>query len=194
MKRKTSYSNKVYGVGVGKPIGCTKYSHKSYVVWASMLERCYSEKQAHLSYKDCTVCSDWLDYYTFASWYDVQEGCGVWQLDKDLLANIKGLSGTIYSEATCLLLPERLNKLLQSQYVANLGELPTGITKRGNSYRVLCRDEHSKQTSLGTFPSIELAKDRYVSFKLSVIANVISFYKDTLPSTTQEALLNFNLR
>ena len=194
MERSTSYNIKVCGVGVGKPIGCTRYSQYSYTVWTSMLNRCYGGNPKHIAYADCIVSAEWLDYYTFASWYDSQEGAGTWQIDKDLLANINNLSGTVYSKETCLLLPERLNKVLQSQYVAKTGTLPMGITKRGkSSYRVLCRDENSKYTSVGTFPSIALAVANRKSFKLAVIAKVASWYKDSLPRKTREALLNFNI-
>ena len=94
--------NKTWNVGIiGEGIYVSRINSirtKEYVAWDAMLQRCYDDKlhKRHPSYKDCTVCEEWLNFQNFAKWFNDNniDGC---QLDKDLL--IKG--NKIYSPETC---------------------------------------------------------------------------------------------
>ena len=92
---KDLYLPSVYGVGV---LG-TKYSPsingvktKEYMLWYSMLKRCYSDtyKKKNPTYIDCKVSDGFLCYEYFYEWCNKQIGFDNegWHLDKDLL--IKG--------------------------------------------------------------------------------------------------------
>ena len=112
---KDPYSPSVCGVGV---LG-TKYlstvngvKTKEYVLWKHMLERCYSDtyKKRQPAYEGCEVCDNFKSYTYFYEWCNKQIGFANegWQLDKDLL--IKG--NKVYSENTCVFIPQEVNSLL----------------------------------------------------------------------------------
>ena len=109
------FSKSVYGVGflgVGeyKSVVSRKES-KVYKIWASILQRCYSESgvSANPTYKGCTVCEDWHNFQNFAEWYSSHEHYGLgYHLDKDLLSS-KGVK--VYSPETCCLIPREINNL-----------------------------------------------------------------------------------
>lgn len=83
---------------------------KGYVAWQRMLQRCYDPKwQAkHPTYVGCSACPDWLEFQTFAQWYEDNYPIDgkKYQLDKDL----KALGNKIYSPETCLLVSQVVNK------------------------------------------------------------------------------------
>lgn len=71
------------GVGTYKPTG------KVYKTWHNMIIRCYSNDyhQREPSYKECSVCEEWLNFQNFAKWWHInylEEG----DLDKDLLVMV----------------------------------------------------------------------------------------------------------
>ena len=93
------------GVGTYKPTG------KVYKTWHNMIIRCYSNDyhQREPSYKECSVCEEWLNFQNFAKWWHInylEEG----DLDKDLL--VKG--NKIYSPKYCCVLPKQINIALLS--------------------------------------------------------------------------------
>ena len=81
-----------------------------YMRWKSMLTRCYSEKykRTNPTYKDCSVCEEWLRFSNFKAWMETQDWEGK-QLDKDLLAN----DGKVYSPETCCFISPKLNNFLK---------------------------------------------------------------------------------
>lgn len=117
---KNPYDISVYGIGY---IGEGKYMAKKngkctpeYHMWISMLQRCYSEKwkdKFPAYYGLCTVCDEWLNYQTFAGWYDknyypVPKRL---HLDKDIILE----GNKVYSPETCILVPQRINMLFISK-------------------------------------------------------------------------------
>lgn len=66
---------------------------REYVLWHSMLERCYSDKyhERKPTYKDCSVCDRWLVFANFLEDLPLIEGYELWRdnpnsgvsLDKD---------------------------------------------------------------------------------------------------------------
>lgn len=96
----------VYGVGylgVGEYRARNQKSFNHYfTTWRSMIQRCYSENlhKKYPTYKDCTVCEDWINFQNFAKWYEdnYPNDDKEYHLDKDI--KIKG--NKIYSPDTCL--------------------------------------------------------------------------------------------
>ena len=94
-----------------------------YKRWHCMLERCYSEKyqEKYPTYKGCTVCDEWLTFSNFKKWMELQ----AWEgrtLDKDFL--IEG--NKIYSPTTCVFLPQKLNKFINTRAKVR-GQYPLGV-------------------------------------------------------------------
>lgn len=81
-----------------------------YKTWTSMLYRCFSEKkqEERPTYKDCTVCNEWLLLSNFKKWYDSQYKEEGWHLDKDILVP----NNKVYSPTTCRFVPSNINNLL----------------------------------------------------------------------------------
>ena len=73
-KIKNPYHKSVFGVGyVGEGNYKTKENGKFtifYQQWKNMLLRCYVKADRHLPYEDAKVCDEWLNFQTFAKWYD----------------------------------------------------------------------------------------------------------------------------
>ena len=108
---KDPYSPSVYGIGIlgtKYPIKVSGVKTKEYMLWQSMLERCYSDafKKKRPTYEGCEVGDNFKSYEYFYEWCHKQIGFGDsgWHLDKDLL--IKG--NKVYSENTCVFLLPKL--------------------------------------------------------------------------------------
>lgn len=97
----------VYGVGY---LGCGEYNTKTnpYSFWLSMIRRCYSptQQKTNPTYKDCTVCDEWLNFQNFAIWFDDNYINGL-HLDKDI--KIKG--NKIYSPDACAFVTRNDNNI-----------------------------------------------------------------------------------
>ena len=73
---------------------CTDLQKRIYVLWHSMIERCYSAKRliSHPTYADCSVCDGWLKLSNFARDIASLPGFEYWRdnpmqgicLDKDI--------------------------------------------------------------------------------------------------------------
>lgn len=100
-----------------------------YRKWNDMLQRCYSDKY-HVrqpTYKDCTVCDEWLSFMTFRSWMMDQNWQGM-SLDKDILFP----DNKIYSPETCRFMTRKINSfLLDSKATRGQYLIGTYLTKSG---------------------------------------------------------------
>lgn len=125
---KNPYDISVFGVGyLGEGVYMSKISGKStpeYLMWMSMLQRCYSEKwkfKFPAYYGICSVCNEWLNFQNFAKWYHSHyyETSERLHLDKDIL--IPG--NTLYSPDTCVLVPQRINMLFTGRNKADIMDI-----------------------------------------------------------------------
>lgn len=163
-------------------------STKKYSIWSSILSRCYNEKERHKysAYIDCIVCDEWLNFQTFAKWfddnyYDVDDGKRM-HIDKDIL--IKG--NKVYSPDTCIFVPQRFNMLFIKQNREVDTDLPNGIRRCVGGYRA----EYNTK-SLGVFKNLEDAINRYLTEKRIHIKQLVEEYGVKLPTNVQNALLNW---
>lgn len=156
------------GVG-GYKCSNNRVATKEYEVWASILERCYNEdfKIKKPTYKNCTVCEEWLNFQNFAKWYHENfpkhiEGVK-FHIDKDLLQLDK--ENKIYSPETCVFLPQKINKFLTNNKTSISSLKYTGVyyLSACNKWIAITRDfELNKQIWLGSFYSDKEAKDAYI--------------------------------
>lgn len=199
---KSHFTPTVYGVGVvglertrmnGKQL-------KSYQTWKSMLGRCYDEKcqQKQPTYKDCSICEEWLYYKNFKQWYDenyYDVNGEIMNLDKDIL--VKG--NKIYSPENCVFAPQNINKLFIKSNAVR-GKLPIGVKwhKRDRVYESACSvfdliANKNKDKYLGRFSTSQEAFQVYKKIKEENIKQVADIYKEYIPSKLYEAMYGYEV-
>ena len=196
-KVKDPYSPSVFGVGV---VG-TKYlasvnggNTKEYLLWQGVLQRCCSDdfKKKQQTYKDCEVSKNFKSYEYFYEWCHKQIGFGNegWQLDKDLL--IKG--NKVYSESTCVFIPNEINTLLTKR-TASRGEYLIGVCwdKAKNAFKAQVRKNKGKQEHLGLFKTEIEAFNAYKEAKESFIKEQAEKWKGKIDPRAYEALMNYTV-
>lgn len=163
----------VFGVGVNDAHYCTNLKIDgrnircpSYMAWAGMLGRAYSqnEHKRHPAYIGVTVCKDWHFFMSFRKWW-IENQVDGWDLDKDILSDARE-----YSNHTCLFVPQWLNKFTADRG-ASRGEWPIGVDFQKCSGRFLarcCNPITKKQENLGRFNSPEEAHLAWRTRKLDL--------------------------
>ena len=154
---KDPYSPSVFGVGVvGTKYPAYEYGvvTKEYVLWNNMLMRCYSDtdKKKQPTYIGCEVSENFKSYEYFYEWCHNQVGFGnegngnPFHLDKDLL--VKG--NKVYSESTCVFIPQEINLLLVKRD-NNRGEHLIGVCwhKKDNAFVAKVAKNKGKREYLG---------------------------------------------
>ena len=192
----------VWGIGIkGSTYPSSKNNKqlKKYVLWANMLRRCtekrWLEKPAYFG----TSCSENFKSYTFFyEWCDNQVGFGnkddndrYWSLDKDLLSN----GERVYSENTCVFVPQRINLILGKLGTKTEG-YPVGVfwDKENNKFRASCGDVSGKHKELGRFNTVEDAFKAYKTFKEAYIKEVAENYKEQLDPGVYTTLVNYTVK
>ena len=111
---------KAYGVGYNSAIRKGYKSceggkiTKAYDAWKRMIQRCFDKKykEDHPTYIGVTCIKSWEDFQNFAEWWYSQPNHDKgFDLDKDLLVD----GNKLYSPETCCLLPQEINKTLNTR-------------------------------------------------------------------------------
>ena len=107
--------------------GVARNVTSSYSRWAGMTQRCKtggSVQKLQPTYIGCIMSENFKDFQYFANWHTKQVGYNVkgYQLDKDILT----AGNKVYSEDTCVLVPQELNKFLTAR-ANDRGSLPQGV-------------------------------------------------------------------
>lgn len=148
-----------------------------YKLWASMLQRCYSEKRLikDPSYIGCSVHPDWHSFMSFRSWMIEQDWEGM-ELDKDILFE----GNRVYGPDTCVFVDHHVNTFLIN-CAASRGDYPVGVHlhKECGKFVALIRDFRiKKQKYLGIFDTAEEAHQCYVLAKHGLAMDLASIQKD----------------
>ena len=195
------YLPSVYGVGV---VG-TKYSSevnrvktKEYKLWLTMIERCYSAtlKKKYPTYKDCICSENFKSYEYFYEWCHRQVGFGndgngnPFHLDKDLL--IRG--NKVYSENTCVFLPQEVNSLLTKREALR-GEHLIGVcwSKTHKAFMAQVSKNKGKREFLGYFKTELEAYNAYKTAKEAFVKEQAEKWKDKIDVRAYEALMNYEV-
>lgn len=191
----------ICGVGFGVMRGDSIKA--SYSTWLNMINRCYSYDSVtkYITYADCSVCELWLDFREFDKWYEAtnpKDPNLKVELDKD----IKIKSTRVYSPATCVWIPKKLN-----QYINNVkgAESLTGIkgvspafNKKGiieGLYEVRCADGKGKRAFLGQVSCVKEGAKIYVEYKESRLKYLAREYfnDDKISEETYKIICNFKV-
>ena len=198
---KDPYLASVYGVGV---LG-TKYQAKindvktkEYDLWCGMLQRCYSDasKKKRPTYEGCEVSDNFKSYEYFYEWCNKQVGFNndgngnPFHLDKDLL--IKG--NKVYSEDTCVFLPQEINSLLVKNTAAR-GEHLIGVHWSNTNKVFISRVSKStgKREYLGSFKTELEAYNAYKKAKEAFVKEQAEKWKSKIDERAYEALMNYTV-
>lgn len=135
-----------------------------YRKWSNLLDRCYNQNRQNRqpTYKDCTVCDEWLTFSNFKAWMEQQDWEGK-HLDKDLLYP----DNKVYSPDTCCFISQALNNFLVESDKLR-GEWPLGVCwdKQHLKFRAVCRNPFTKKlTYIGLFSSSDQAHYAWVLCK-----------------------------
>ena len=166
---------------------------KIYTQWYSMITRCYSEAfhQRQPTYIDCYVSDDFKDYSKWREWYDnYQYKQDDWHLDKDLL--VKG--NKVYSESTCVFIPQEINQALTKR-AASRGKYIIGVCWCNTKKAFVAQVNKNKGRSeyLGSFNTEVEAFNAYKEAKEEYIKELADKYKDLLDPRAYEALYNYTV-
>ena len=185
----------VCGVGViGDEIGKVGgKALKEYRLWKKMLERCYSEKlhKKNPCYQGCQTSENFKYFPYFKDWCNKQIGFGNegWHLDKDIL--VKG--NRVYSEDTCVFVPDVINKLLVRRD-SKRGENPLGVhycKERGKFIAILSIS--AKLRWLGGYDTPEEAFYAYKEAKETYLKEIAEKWKDKIDHRVYEALMGYQV-
>lgn len=165
---------------------------KPYVTWKNMLQRAYCPKyQAKQpTYIGCSVSDEWLEYQTFAEWFENHEySKHGYHLDKDLLLP----DNKIYAPDRCVFVPQQLNKLLADSGAIR-GQYKQGVyfNKERNKFQAYIKI-NGKQKYLGLF---ETELDAYFAYKIAKEAYVKEKaleWQDRIADNVFDALMNWEL-
>ena len=107
-----------------------------------MLARCYDDKyqDKNKSYKDCSVCSEWLIFSNFKNWMKNQDWQGK-HLDKDILV----VGNKEYSEDRCVFISQELNSFM-NDHKRRSGSYMVGVylDKPSGLFKAQCCDPLTK--------------------------------------------------
>ena len=196
-KVKDPYSPSVYGVGVlgtEYPPTINGVKTKEYVLWQSMLQRCYSDsyKKKYPTYEGCEVSDNFKSYEYFYEWCHSQIGFGNegWHLDKDLL--IKG--NKVYSENSCVFIPVEINSLLVKRE-ASRGEHLIGVCwhNTSKSFVAVVRKNKGKRERLGLFKTELEAFNAYKQAKEAFVKEQAEKWKGKIDPRAYNALINYTV-
>lgn len=147
-----------YGVATNDLVGTDGYRSRDcpyYLRWHDLLKRCLCEntKKKFPSYKDATICEEWLVLSNFKDWMEKQEWEGN-HLDKDIL--IKG--NKHYSPENCVFVRYEINTFLIDRR-GDRGALALGVTLcPSGKYMASVNNPFTKLSeNLGRFPTEMLA-------------------------------------
>ena len=194
---KDPYIPSVYGVGVlgaKYPTRVNGVLTREYKLWMGMLKRCYSDtyKKKRPTYEGCEVSDKFKSYEYFYEWCNKQIGFDNkgWHLDKDLL--IKG--NKVYSESTCVFIPQEVNSLLTKRTTSR-GKHLIGVCwhNASKSFIAMVNKNKGKQEHLGCFKTEIEAFNAYKQAKESFIKEQANKWKSQIDDRAYEALMNYTV-
>ena len=194
---KDPYYPSVYSIGIvgtKYPISDGEVLTKEYMLWCSMLQRCYSDfyKKKQPTYIDCEVSENFKSFEYFYEWCNKQIGFSNknWQLDKDLL--MKG--NKVYSEYSCVFIPHEINTVLV-KCEASRGKHLIGVYyhKRDKAFVARVSKNKGNREWLGSFSTEIEAFNAYKTAKESFVKEQAEKWKGQIDKRAYEALMKYEV-
>ena len=185
---KTTFGKGYLGVGDYKCYNKNNQPTKEYACWLGLFNRCYGKRES--VYKECSICEEWHCFQNFAKWFDEN----YYEVENEKMAldkDIKVKGNKIYSPDTCIFVPQRINNLIEKCNKSR-GNLPIGVTKQGKKYKAQC-NTLEKHVHIGMYNTQEEAFESYKNFKEKYIKEVAKQYKEKIPFSLYEALINYKI-
>lgn len=187
-----SYLNKGFlGIGEYKTRE-NNIKTSAYVKWGSMLTRCYSSKYKEITYQDCFVCDEWLNYQNFAKWhyenYYLLENERV-ELDKDILER----DNKEYCPQKCMYVPHKINSIICNRS-NNRGKYAIGVSQTPNGKFISNCNINGKTKYLGLFTTELEAFLAYKKAKESEICRLAETYRGKIPDKVIETIQQYKVR
>ena len=160
---------------------------KSYIHWNAMITRCSQSNNE--TYKDCSICDEWLCFENFEKWFDVnyyEIPNERMFLDKDIIK--KG--NKIYCPEYCCFVNRKINNMFTKNN-KNRGDLPIGVTEDPlgkYKYRVVASKKY-----LGRYNDLDEAFCVYKEYKENLIKEQADRFKEYLPQNVYDALYNYQV-
>lgn len=164
----------IYGVATCTELGQARTV--AYKLWFGMIRRCYHTRPSEITYNDCYVCDEWLDFTNFKKWFNNPHNGykDNYQLDKDILK--KG--NKVYSPENCCFVPSEINAIFTKRQNSR-GALPIGVSLYTQNRKPLYKasiSKYNKVCHLGYFLTPEEAFSAYKNFKERYIKEVAKKY------------------
>lgn len=181
---------KTYKTTCGKRQWFLEYSY-----YYSMITRATNPKykERFPTYKDVVVEGKISEYNYFVEWSRQQKGFGNldWVLDKDILVP----HNKIYSEDTCVFVPNIVNSFFTFIKTSNCNEYPYGVSwcESEKKFKVYCAQLNGKNKTLGRFNTPEEAAQAYRAFKNNLAVELAKKYESQLDERVTKALYNFDV-
>ena len=194
---KDPYVPSVHGVGIigaKYPATVNGVLTKEYILWHSMLVRCYSDtsKKKNPTYEGCKCSENFKSYEYFYEWCQKQIGFANkdWHLDKDLL--VKG--NKIYSEDSCVFIPVEINSLLVKRENMR-GKYLIGVYWCNTKKVFVAQVSKNKGKSeyLGLFNTEIEAFNAYKKAKENFIKEQANKWKSQIDERAYLALINYEV-
>lgn len=188
---------KKHSIIQGTAINDTEVNTKteiSYRMWHNLINRALNAKVKKKipTYKDVSVCKEWLTYSNFKTWFDNPENGYIdgYELDKDIL--VKG--NKIYSPQTCCFVPHEINTLLINRKRFR-GKYPIGVSKSNSGKYKATVNVRNTRIVIGTFNTTEEAFNAYKRAKETIIKSIAKEYYDNrlIKKNVYDALNAYNI-
>ena len=196
------YAPTVCGVGISGnkyQIVENKRPTREYNAWLRMLNRCFDEnvKNNQPTYKDVSMCKEWLFFDNFYEWLHSQPNFDKWYnnkrwaVDKDIFVK----KNKTYSPEFCCLVPQNVNCLFLKRE-AERGKYPIGVRYTNDGFLASCHNPFTdKREELGCYSTPEKAFEVYKKYKEDIIKQVaeVEFNNGNITKECYEAMINYKV-
>jgi hypothetical protein len=163
-----------------------------YDLWHSMLKRCLTSKYKDINktYKNVTVCDEWLSFANFLEWVNKEVGYNGkpvgFDLDKDLML----MGNQTYCPQYCSFVPKHINQLLTNTKGGVFCRKKKG--RYGDTFTATFR-MYNSAINLGTHYCREDAVFAYKTMKEAHVKSVAERFRSVIKDEVYQTLMNWEV-